>query len=76
MYRVFKKLYTGMNVLQRVIICSCLKDMKPQEWHGILNDFIFRLRSIKYGHPSTTNRMILKDGKLHKLPADLISQFK
>jgi len=35
-----------------------------------------RLRSIKYGHPSTTNRMILKDGKLHKLPADLISQFK
>jgi len=34
------------------------------------------VRSIRYGHPSTTNRMILKDGKLHKLPADLISQFK
>jgi len=34
------------------------------------------VRSIKYGHPSTVNRMILKDENLHKLPTQLKSQFR
>lgn len=34
-----------------------------------------RVRSVKYGEPSTTNRMIYTQGKLHKLPSTLLSVF-
>lgn len=33
------------------------------------------VRPVRYGHPSSTNRMILVKGKLHKLPSSLRSLF-
>ena len=33
------------------------------------------VRPVSYGHPSSTNRMILVKGRLHKLPSSLKSLF-
>ena len=33
------------------------------------------VRPVSYGHPSSTNRMILVNGRLHKLPSSLKSLF-
>eukprot|EP00092_Neocalanus_flemingeri_P024801 GFUD01026891.1.p1 GENE.GFUD01026891.1~~GFUD01026891.1.p1 ORF type:complete len:468 (-),score=108.11 GFUD01026891.1:78-1481(-) len=34
------------------------------------------IRPVPYGHPSSINRLVLVDGKLHKLPSTLRSVFK
>ena len=39
-------------------------------------DLTDSIRPVSYGHPSSTNRMILVDGKLHKLPSTLKSVFQ
>lgn len=35
-----------------------------------------KVMPIKYGHPATLNRMVLVDGKLHKLPSSMKSLFR
>jgi len=35
-----------------------------------------KIRPVKYGHPSSVNRLVLVGGKLHKLPSTLSSVFR
>jgi len=39
-------------------------------------DLVDSLRPVTYSHPSSTNRMILVNGQLHKLPSNLQSVFR